>query len=259
MLTHNDYQETRRCLESVLAVLPEPLFEELVILDNASSDETRAYVLSLAGMDKVRVDCSDRNLGVALGRHRLFAMARGTIVASLDSDVEIDGTDFFRDARALLARDPRIGICGASGYRVHFGNGQLGLEPYGRDGLVDCVSGFCQIFPRELLQRVRIDPAFSPFWCEDTDFCFQARSLGLRIHRLGPEPGLRHRYRSIETRREDPRKARHEALLVRKWAGRIDLIGEAPWPRARRRVRRAGRQLHAFFWRVRRALTRRLR
>lgn len=258
MLTHNDYQETRRCLASVLAVLPESLFQELVILDNASAEDTRAYVLSLVGIDKVRVYCSDRNLGVALGRQRLFALARGAIVASLDSDVEIDGTEFFRDARSLLARDPRIAICGASGYRVHFGSGQLGLEPHTRDGLVDCVSGFCQIFPRRLLTRIQIDTAFSPFWCEDTDFCFQAKSLGLRIYRLGPEPGLRHRYRSIEARREDPRKARHEAQLVRKWAGRIELLGEAPWPRARRRLRRAAQRIKAPLTRLRRALHRRL-
>lgn len=239
MLTHNDHQRTRRCLASMLAVLPDPMFEELILLDNASTDETRALVLSLAGVDKVRVIGSERNLGVARGRERLFALARGPIVASLDSDVEIAGTRFFREARALLVRHPRIGICGASGYQVHFSGGQLHLKPYTRNGSVDCVSGFCQVFPRQLLQQVHIDTAFSPFWCEDTDFCFQAKARGFRIHRLASEPGLRHRYRSIDTRVGDPRKARHEALLVRKWAGRVRLIGDGPGPRLRRWLRQS--------------------
>jgi GT2 family glycosyltransferase len=243
MLTHNDHHGARRCLESMLAVLPDAMFEELILLDNASTDETRELVLSLDGVDKVRVIRSDSNLGVARGRNRLFALARGAIVASLDSDVEIAGTGFFRDARALLVRDPRVGICGASGYRVHFSGGQLHLKPYTRDGSVDCVSGFCQVFPRQLLQQVQIDTAFSPFWCEDTDFCFQAKARGFRIHRLAPEPGLRHRYRSIDTRADDPRKARHEALLVRKWSGRIRLIGERPGPRLRRWMRRERQRL----------------
>lgn len=238
MLTHNDYYSTRRCLASMLAVLPDPMFEELILLDNASTDETRRHVLSLDGVDKVRVIRSDSNLGVARGRERLFALARGAIVASLDSDVEIAGTSFFREARALLVRDPRIGICGASGYRVHFSGGRLHLKPYTRNGVVDCVSGFCQVFPRQLLQQVQIDTAFSPFWCEDTDFCFQAKARGFRIHRLAPEPGLRHRYRSIDTRADDPRKARHEALLVQKWSGHVQLLGDAPWPRLRRRLQR---------------------
>lgn len=228
MLTHNDRERTRRCLVSVLKVLPHALFEELVILDNASSDGTQEYVQSLAGTDKVRVLTSDCNLGVALGRQRLFALARAAIVASLDSDVEFRGLGFFHKARSLLAADPRIGICGASGYWVGFRDGCLELYRPDRDGEVDCVSGFCQVFPRHLLKQVSIDPDFSPFWCEDTDFCFQAKARGFRIYRLEPAPDLEHHYRSLASRREDPRKARHEALLVRKWAGRISLLGEAP-------------------------------
>jgi O-antigen biosynthesis protein len=251
MLTHNDRERTRRCIDMMLEALPDALFEELLILDNASTDGTREYVRSLADIEKVQVLTSDVNLGVAQGRRRLFARARGEIVASLDSDVEIRGSGYLRKARALLAADPRIGICGASGYRVHFTGGRLGLVPHERDGDVDCVSGFCQVFPRHLLQQIGIDTDFSPFWCEDTDFCFQAKAQGWRIRRLGPGADLAHRYRSLETRCEDPRKAEHEAMLVRKWAGRVHLLGERPWPRARRRLRRSRADALALVARLR--------
>lgn len=239
MLTHNELSETKKCLDSVLAMLPDPLFAELIILDNGSLEATREYISSLSGYAKVRVSCSIENLGVALGRQWLFAEAQGDIVASLDSDVAIEGTVFFHKVRELLTGNPRVGICGISGYRVHFVSGQLGLEPVERDGFVDCVSGFCQVFPRELLRHVHIDTAFSPFWCEDTDFCFQAKSLGYRVYRLSPELGLRHHYRSANVRVGDPRKLAHEALLVQKWSGRINLMGERPWPRLRRCLKRA--------------------
>ncbi|MEE4280268.1 MAG: glycosyltransferase [Halieaceae bacterium] len=258
MLTHNALETTRTCLGSILAILPEPMFEELLILDNASSDGTREYILSLAGIDKVRVICSDQNLGVARGRDRLFALARGPLIASLDSDVMLKGSGFLRAARALLVGDPDIGICGASGYRVHFSGGQLHLKPYTKEGAVDCVSGFCQIFPRQLLERIRIDTRFSPFWCEDTDFCFQARAQGFGIHRLEPEPGLHHCYRSIDARRDDPRKAHHEAMLVRKWSGRVALLGDAPWPRLQRRLRRIRRVVVRLPERIGRRLRRRI-
>jgi GT2 family glycosyltransferase len=246
-LTHNDLERTRRCLSTLLEVLPDALFEELLILDNASSDGTREYVLSLAAVEKVRVLTSDSNLGVALGRQRLFAEARSAIIASLDSDVAIRGAEYFYRARGLLAANPAIGICGASGYLVHFFGDRLGLIPYEREGSVDCVSGFCQIFPRRLLQYVHLDEAFSPFWCEDTDFCFQAKAKGYRIYRLDPAQRLEHNYRSLVTRCQDPRKAKHEGMLVRKWARRVKLLGEPRWRRIQRRTQQMKSALNASF------------
>jgi glycosyltransferase involved in cell wall biosynthesis len=258
ILTHNDGDRSRACLQKILDQLDDPLFAELIILDNASTDGTREYVLSLAGNDKVRTLTSERNLGVALGRQRLFGLARGDILASLDSDVEIHGTGYFRQARTLLARNPRVGVCGANGYLVHFHDGKLGLEPFDGEGPVDCVSGFCQIFPRKLLEEVQIDPLFSPFWCEDTDFCFQAKALGLAVHRIDPGTRLLHRYRSIETRKHDPRKAQHEGMLVSKWTRRVKLIGHGPGPRLRRRLRRLRRTFNDDLGRLVRAITKTL-
>jgi len=234
MLTHDDRQRTERCLATVLDVLDDVLIEELLILDNGSTDGTRELVLSLSGHEKVRILTSERNLGVAAGRKLLFSAAEGSVIASLDSDVELRGLGYLRRICTLLAEDSGIGICGASGYLVHFDGGLLGLIPCGRDREVDCVSGFCQVFPRKLLDRVAIDCDFSPFWCEDTDFCFQIKALGLRVHRLDPGDGLMHRYRSIEARRDDPRKAEHEAKLVGKWNGRVNLLGQRGLPRLTR-------------------------
>lgn len=231
ILTYNDLECMTRYLGTVLDILPDPLIEELLILDNASTDGTREYLMSLADRDKVHVHMSDSNLGVALGRARLFSMARGDIVASLDSDVELRGAAYLHRAARLLLANPGIGVCGASGYLVSFDRDRFGLIPCDQDRTVDCVSGFCQIFPRYLLGQVAIDAEFSPFWCEDTDFCFQAKARGFQIYRLGSGSDLYHRYRSIDVRRHDPRKDLHEARLVRKWKGQLDLLGERLWPR----------------------------
>jgi GT2 family glycosyltransferase len=231
MLTHDDMRHTGSSLATVLDVLDDALIEELLILDNGSTDGTREFVLSLGAHPKVRVLTSEHNLGVAVGRTRLFAAARGSVIASLDSDVVLRGVGYLRRACAALAQDPLVGVCGASGYLVHFDGGMFGLIPCQSEREVDCVSGFCHVFRRSLLDRVQIDCEFSPFWCEDTDFCFQAKALGLRIRSLDPGNDLSHRYRSIDERRNDPRKAAHEAKLVRKWNGRVRLLGERRLPR----------------------------
>lgn len=230
MLTYNDMSHIKISISRILDVLKDDLFEELLILDNGSSDGTREILESLENIDKIRVIFSCTNLGVAGGRRRLFHEAKGDIIASLDSDVEICGAGYFKRAQRLLTKNWRIAICGASGYRVNIKNSNLYLKPCIKNQRVDCVSGFCQIFRREILNEIQVSEEFSPFWCEDTDFCFQALEKGYSIRRLDGSSDLIHTYKSIVKRKNDPLKTKHEQLLAWKWEGRIKLLG---YPRLR--------------------------
>jgi GT2 family glycosyltransferase len=228
MLTHNDMGVIARTLERFLPLVEGELFCEMLILDNGSSDGTSEYLQSVKSSSKVRVIPSAVNLGVAKGRQALFAAAKGDLIASLDSDVSVNGAGWFLRAKEALNKNPRIGICGCSGYLVRLGVNGLFLRPWNYDSRVDCVSGFCQFFPKKLLETVKISDEFSPFWCEDTDFCFQAIQNGYEIRHISGNCELDHTYHSIVSRRDDPRKQRHEALLAHKWKDRIPLIG-ASW------------------------------
>lgn len=225
VLTHNDINNVNDSISKILSILDDELFEELIILDNASSDGTRKFLDSIQYTKKLRLIFSDSNLGVAGGRFRLFKEAKGDIIASLDSDVQVNGKDYFKRAKELLYANDTIAICGASGYLAHISNGDLNLRPSNKNQNVDCVSGFCHIFRRKLLNEIQISQEFFPFWCEDTDFCFQAIEKGYKIRQLNGGPGLIHTYKSIATRSNDPLKIKHERLLARKWNGRIRLKG----------------------------------
>jgi glycosyltransferase involved in cell wall biosynthesis len=58
---------------------------ELIIVDDASRDDTLAYLATLADA-RIRVLASDRNRGPSAARNRGLAAARGELVAFLDSD-----------------------------------------------------------------------------------------------------------------------------------------------------------------------------
>lgn len=227
MLTHNDLGNTKDGISKLLLILDEDLLEELLILDNGSTDGTREFLESLQCIGKVRLIFSDTNLGVASGRHHLFRQAQGDIIASLDNDVQVNGLDYFRRARDLLYQNRRVAICGASGYRVKLVNGRLRLKASNKNRNVDCISGFCQIFRKEILSEIQMSMEFSPFWCEDTDFCFQAIAKGYTVRHLDAGLDLKHTYRSIQIRHNDPLKVQHEQLLANKWKGRISLLGES--------------------------------
>jgi glycosyltransferase involved in cell wall biosynthesis len=58
---------------------------ELIIVDDASRDDTLAYLATLAD-PRIRVLASDRNRGPSAARNRGLTAARGELVAFLDSD-----------------------------------------------------------------------------------------------------------------------------------------------------------------------------
>jgi len=220
MLTHNDYAKTRECIETILEVLDDDLFYEFIILDNNSQDSTRGYVRSLSGKSKIKTILSDTNLGVPAGRNRLFHLAKGEIIASLDSDVKLINVDYFFKAARVLSYVPDVALCGMPAYYTHFINQELVLSACQKEGFADCVSGCCQIFWRYLLADISLDERFSPFWCEDTDFCFQIKKINKRVYYLPGEYGLYHDYRPKTDRKSYKDREIKERYLVEKWSGK---------------------------------------
>jgi GT2 family glycosyltransferase len=85
VLTHNNLAYTRACLERLAETTDN---YEVVVVDNASSDETPTYLSSLESKEaNVRVLLSDRNLGFAAGCNRGVAMARYGTICLLNNDI----------------------------------------------------------------------------------------------------------------------------------------------------------------------------
>lgn len=109
--TRNRAQILDACLRSILADRSTTPFE-IVVIDNASTDDTAAIVQAAAG---VRADVRVRHvleskLGHSHARNRGVAEAAGELILFTDDDVYVE--DGWVDAFSAAFDDPRVGAAG---------------------------------------------------------------------------------------------------------------------------------------------------
>lgn len=86
LLTHNRVPLTRRTIEAYQRSTKVPY--ELIVVDNASTDGTRAYLQALAQRDpRVKLIFNDQNLPVGQAVNLGFARAQGDYLQRMDNDV----------------------------------------------------------------------------------------------------------------------------------------------------------------------------
>lgn len=189
-LTYNRLGIVARCFRSLAPTLHRDDVE-WVILDNASSDGTADWLLKMARRyPNIRIELAAKNRGVSGGRTRLLELAQGDTLLFLDSDIEARQTDWLERLTAPLA-NLEIGICGAAGHYLN-SRWQTRPAPPHFEGQVDILSGYCQAFRRDVLERgVNIDLSFNFGGAEDDDFCSQIASHGLKVWQV-PNIGLHH-------------------------------------------------------------------
>lgn len=253
----NKWDVTRRCLESLVRCDPEVELH-VVVVDDASSDETAASVAVLPGIDLVR---NGVNAGFVDSCNRGALLARAPYLLFLNNDTEVTANSL----RALVQRmesDARIGIAGsklvypdgrlqeaggiiwsdASGW--NYGRTDSPLRPeynFTRD--VDYVSGAALMVRSDLFRSLGgFDRRFAPGYYEDADLCFAVRALG---HRVVYEP------RSVVTHYEGLSSGTdlgagmkrfqvvNQITFRAKWGDVLDAVHAAPNPDSVRCAARA--------------------
>lgn len=131
-------------IESVLGQTYKHL--ELIIVDDGSTDETQA-VLSHYG-DKVRV-LRQQNAGPAIARNRGIAVARGDIIAFLDSDDQWLPSKLERQVESLRLAGPEV-TCSLCNCTVHYANGTKTSTFAIADTIPECETGIW-LNPAEVL------------------------------------------------------------------------------------------------------------
>jgi GT2 family glycosyltransferase/glycosyltransferase involved in cell wall biosynthesis len=256
---YNHLELTRRCLAAVAAHTDLSLIE-LIVVDDASTDATPAWLDRTTG---IRVLRQDPNQGVGAAMARGAAAARGRHILFLNNDTEPQPRwlDALVDALALpgvVAAGSRLvypsGLmqeCGAvvtrDGSGVNLGNGRDPDSPewrHVRD--VDYCSAAALLVRRSAFEQVGgFDVRFRPAYYEDTDLCFALRAAGGRVvvaprsvvvHHEGASHGTDHR--TVES--PGPGKLqqyRNREVFVSKWAAALASHPERPlsrWPLAGR-------------------------
>ncbi|MCW2665408.1 MAG: glycosyl transferase [Frankiales bacterium] len=193
---HGRWDLTAACLRSLASTYALTSYE-VVVVDDASPDDTRARLADVAG---VRVHALDENVGFLRACNAGIAQARGEWVLLLNNDTEVQ--QGWLDALVRAARSaPDIGVVGA---RLLNGDGTLqdagGIVfsdgtpwNYGRRWSpedprvlhrreVDYVTGAVLLARRSLLEQLGgFDERFVPAYFEDTDLGFAARAAGFRV------------------------------------------------------------------------------
>ena len=193
---HGQWPRTLACLRAI-AAHPPACAVELVVVDDASPDETGRYLAQIEGL---RVVSRAANGGFIAACNDGADAARGGFLVFLNNDTvpqpgwldALLGTfERFPDTgiagAQLLYPDGRLqeagGVVFADGSAWNYGRFAWPDDPrYAYVREADYVSGAALAIPRALFERVGgFDARYAPAYYEDTDLAFAVRAAGLRV------------------------------------------------------------------------------
>ena len=195
---YNKWILTLNCLRSLVVAEHGAAGFEVILADDASSDETPQIAARNPWLRHVRLE---RNSGFIDNCNHAAEAARGEVLLFLNNDTLV-GDGWLGALLASLRRRPGVGVVGSQVYGsdggllesggILWGNGDVwnhgrGFNPerwfeLDHEREVDYVSGCAMAIRRELWQQLEgFDTHYRPAYCEDADFCLRAREAGTAV------------------------------------------------------------------------------
>ncbi len=197
---------------------------EIVVADDASSDETRAWLS--ARFPQVRCASSQQRQGFAPTANRGVRAARYALVYLVNNDVALEATTLpplvahFADPKVFAVAsqvyDYSTGVLRGAGQLGEFRRGFLGIHRryfvpssvpgVGAPFLTMFASGGSSLFDRrKVLALGGFDESFAPFGWEDVELSLRAWKRGFKIH-YEPQSAVWHQFSSTITPRFSRRR-----------------------------------------------------
>lgn len=195
VVTYNNVALTRGCIDSLIRNTTWPNYE-LIIVDNASSDDSRNYLRFLARTrPNVRILLNDRNLGFAAANNQGLELADGDFLLLLNNDTVVPRG--WVDPLLRHLQDPAIGLVGpvtnAVGNEakidVDYDDIQQ-MEAFadrrtrprqGKHFDIPMLAMFCVAMRRDTFEKIGLlDEAFGIGMFEDDDYSRRIQAAGLR-------------------------------------------------------------------------------
>jgi GT2 family glycosyltransferase/glycosyltransferase involved in cell wall biosynthesis len=197
VVTYNNLDLTRACLRSIECYSDYSNIE-IIVVDNASSDETGEFLNEwITFKANRRIILNDTNKGFSAANNQGLSIARGEYLVMLNNDTYVT-PGWLRTLYRHLKHDNSIGLIGPVTnnigneakidlcYQDMDGMRELSAE-YGCSRLgklmrLRTLAFFCVMMPREIYEIVGpLDEIFGLGFFEDDDYCRRVEMAGFRI------------------------------------------------------------------------------
>ena len=194
----NKWTFTYNCLKSLLENTNGVPYE-IIVIDNASTDETVEVLPRINGIKVIR---NRENEGFIEACNKGSKKSKGRYLLFLNNDTQVT-QGWLKSVTDLAESEEKIGAVGAklvySDGKLQEAGGIVWNDPvnlawnYGRYDdpnkweynyvkEVDYCSGACLLVKKDIFKRVGLfDKQYAPAYCEDTDMAFSIRNLGYKV------------------------------------------------------------------------------
>lgn len=254
---HNCLPFTQAMLASLEATV-DLSDKELVLIDDASSDGTAAFLDSLRNRPNFNVLENTQNLGFAAANNKAAANTKGEILVFINNDLEFS-PNWLTPMLEALASQPDAGAIGnvqrnfQTGLVDHAGiyfdleglpthaHKNRAHPPRGHIIERNAATAACLAIRKATFEKIGgFDESYRN-GCEDVDLCMKLKSNGYRIY-VALESVIRHHISISPGRNEH--NDQNTQIFRERWSRYAKQFGEQEW--AREYFRRYAR----FWWRM---------
>lgn len=194
ILTYNNLDYTKSCIESIRKYTEKNSYE-IIVVDNNSTDDTKEWLLK---QEYIKTILNDENLGFPKGCNQ------GIEVASSNNDILLLNNDtivtsnWLNNLKTCLYSSENIGAVGAVSNHnenlqgVDFTYNDLDeMQDLAKQNNIsdpdkweekNFLIGFCLLIKREVINKIgSLDCAYSPGYIEDNDLSLRIINLGYKL------------------------------------------------------------------------------
>jgi GT2 family glycosyltransferase/glycosyltransferase involved in cell wall biosynthesis len=195
-LTYNGLEFTEKFYESLLHSGIDDY--ELIIIDNASTDETSQYLKQISSQnEKVKVISNDMNLGFPAAVNQGIIASKGKYIVVANNDI-VFTKGWLNRLMEIANDDNKIGLVGpisneVSGLQVdkkakynslmemHNYADKIRVTNQGEIFNFPRIAFLCTLIKKEVIEKIGgLDERFTPGNYEDDDFCLRAQLAGYK-------------------------------------------------------------------------------